>query len=56
MQQGLQQGKEKGEFIGGVLLSQRLLKLTLHKENDLEAKSLDELRAFAQKLDARLTL
>lgn len=56
IEKGLQQGREEGKLIGEILLAQRLLALTIYTEEELQAKSLDELESIFEQFKIKLKL
>jgi predicted transposase/invertase (TIGR01784 family) len=55
MEKGLQRGRQEGKFIGEILLTQRMLALTIYDEEELERKSLDELRSILASMKAKFS-
>ena len=54
MQEGRQEGLEKGALIGEIFFAQRMLKLTIYDKEELEQKSLDDLRSILANMEAQL--
>jgi hypothetical protein len=55
-QVGIQEGIQHGEVIGGILLAQRLLHLTIYDRAELEKKPLAELQQILAGLEEKLPL
>ncbi len=56
LEKGKKEGLEKGTLIGEILLAQRILRLTIYSKEELEGKSLEELKDFFAKFEAKLKL
>ncbi|MDM8516342.1 hypothetical protein QUF76_09100 [Desulfobacterales bacterium HSG16] len=54
--EGMLEGKLKGEYVGKILLAQQILKQAVYSKQDLENKSVDELRSIAVKLEKKLNV
>ena len=52
--EGLEKGLEKGTIIGEILLAQRILKLTIFTQEELEQKRLDDLHEIFASLETKL--
>ena len=55
IKEGIQQGRKEGKLIGEILFAQRILNLTIYSEEELEQKSLEELKTILENFEAKLT-
>jgi len=53
-EEGLERGLERGQLIGAIHLAQRLLRQPLTPMQELQQKSLDDLRELSQRLEQEL--
>ncbi len=54
LEQGRKEGVEKGRVIGEILLAQRILNLIIYSQEELERKSLKDLKSLFQNMEAKL--
>jgi predicted transposase YdaD len=52
--EGLEQGRKEGKLIGEILFAQRMLKLTIYSEEELEQKSFEDLKTILENFEAKL--
>jgi hypothetical protein len=55
-EKGLKEGRKEGKLIGEILFAQRVLKLTIYDEDELQRKSLEELARIVEQFEVKLTL
>jgi hypothetical protein len=54
--EGFEQGLEKGTLMGEILFAQKMLKLTIYSQEELETKSLADLKEILTKMEAQLQI
>lgn len=52
--EGRKEGREEGKLIGEILFAQRMLKLTIYSEKELEQKSLEDLKSILENFEVKL--
>jgi len=53
--EGQREGRQEGKYIGKILFAQRVLALTVYDEEELEQKSLDELKSILAGMEAKIS-
>jgi len=54
--EGREEGREEGKLIGEILLAQQILNLTIHAEEELKGKTIEELESIVEQFKAKLNL
>ena len=54
VEKGVKKGVKKGVLIGGILMTQRILRQPVYSQAELETKSLKELKRILVETEARL--
>ncbi|MCP4104133.1 MAG: hypothetical protein GY749_01125 [Desulfobacteraceae bacterium] len=55
-EEGKTEGKTEGEVIGEIMLAQRILKKSVYSREQLESKSVDELKSIFAEIEAKLNI
>ena len=55
MKKGMEKGMEKGRLIGEILVAQRIFKQAVYSEQELEIKSIDELKRLLAETEMKMS-